>query len=545
MTNVRFMPDIEIPLGDGTVTKADLYLPDDGAAHPVLLARTPYSKVLTVKELDLLNPLRAARRGYAVVIQDCRGRFTSDGDFTPFRDEGCDGAATVAWCAAQSWSDGRVGMWGMSYYGATQLLAAIEAPSALVAIAPVMTPSRYDEGWFFEGGVLRQELAQSWMAIVGAETSRRQAGRGMAAIRAVALGVDSLERDTAQPFGLDQDEIVPFYSDLIARRDDKTWWDSFAVDTRYDRITVPALHVTSWYDIFLEGAIENFVGLRERAANVAARNGQRLVIGPGAHGLLAGFLGEEDYGPAALGGIDMPSRHFRFFDRHFGIGRQNDSIDHGDDRPVSLFLLGTNEWRTFPAWPPLADVLSFFLEGEQPNSIRGDGKLSRSVPASGFEHRFLHDPSRPVATRGGAVLGGPGGFRPGPYDQRPVEARDDVLVYTSEPLDRDLTVIGMVRAEIEATSTASSFDLCLKLVDVDSFGRAVNIADGAQRSEQLTGRCAIEVRIGSVGVVFRAGHRVRIEIAGSNFPRLERNLDGPAVQTIFTGVSRILLPVSA
>jgi len=539
------MPDIEIPLGDGMVTKADLYLPDDGAAHPVLLARTPYSKVLTVKELDLLNPLRAARRGYAVVLQDCRGRFTSDGDFTPFRDEGRDGAATVAWCAAQSWSDGRVGMWGMSYYGATQLLAAVEAPTALVAIAPVMTPSRYDEGWFFEGGVLRQELAQSWMAIVAAETSRRQAGRGMPSIMAVARGVDSLERDAARPFGLDQDEIVPFYSELIARRDDKPWWDSFAVDTRFDRVTVPALHVTSWYDIFLEGAIENFVGLRERAENVGARRGQRLVIGPGGHGLLAGFLGEQDYGPAALGAIDMPTRHYRFFDRHFAVGRQSDSFDDGDDMPVSLFLLGTNEWRTLPAWPPPADVLAFFLAGEEPNSIRGYGKLSRTAPAFGFEHRFLHDPSRPVATRGGALLGGLGALRPGPYDQRPVEARDDVLVYTSEPLDRDLTVIGMVRAELEAASTASSFDLCVKLVDVEPSGRAINIADGVQRSAQVRGRCTIEVRIGSVGVVFRAGHRVRIEVAGSNFPRLERNLDGPAVQFIITGCSRVLLPVSA
>lgn len=544
MTNVRFMPDVEIPLGDGTVSKADLYLPDDGAAHPVLLARTPYSKVLTVKELDLLNPLRAARRGYAVVIQDCRGRFSSNGDFTPFRDEGRDGTAAVEWCAAQSWSDGRVGMWGMSYYGATQLLAAVEAPSALVAIAPVMTPSRYDEGWFFEGGVLRQEFAHSWMAIIGAETSRRQAGRGMGAIRAVALSVDSLERDVARPFGLDQDEIVPFYSELIAHRDDKPWWDSFGVETGYDRVAVPALHVTSWYDVFLEGAIENFVGLRERAATIGARRGQRLVIGPGAHGLLAGFLGEEDYGPAALGGIDMPTRHYRFFDRHFAVGRQDGSLDDGDEMPVSLFLLGANQWRTLPTWPPPADVLAFFLEGGQPNSIRGDGKLSRTVPPSGFEHRFLHDPGRPVATRGGAVLGGPGGLRPGPYDQRPVEARDDVLVYTSEPLERDLTVIGMVRAEIEAASTASSFDLCVKLVDVDPAGRAINIADGVQRSARGNGRCTVEVRIGSVGMVFRAGHRVRIEVAGSNFPRLERNLDGPAVQTIFTGLSRVLLPVS-
>jgi len=213
--------------------------------------------------------------------------------------------------------------------------------------------------------------------------------------------------------------------------------------------------------------------------------------------------------------------------------------------PVSLFLLGTNEWRTLPAWPPPADVLAFFLAGEEPNSIRGYGKLSRTAPAFGFEHRFLHDPSRPVATRGGALLGGLGALRPGPYDQRPVEARDDVLVYTSEPLDRDLTVIGMVRAELEAASTASSFDLCVKLVDVEPSGRAINIADGVQRSAQVRGRCTIEVRIGSVGVVFRAGHRVRIEVAGSNFPRLERNLDGPAVQFIITGCSRVLLPVSA
>lgn len=540
MTGVRFIPDVDIPLADGTLTRADLYLPDDGGTHPVLLARTPYSKVLTVKELELLNPLRAARRGYAVVIQDCRGRFASEGDFTPFRDEAKDGAATIAWCADAPWSDGRVGLWGMSYYGATQLLAAANAPAALKAMAPVMTPSRYDEGWFFEGGVLRQEFAQSWMAIVAGETSRRLGGIHISSIMDVALNKTSLDRDVDQPFGRDQDVVAPFYSDLIAHRDDRAWWDTFAVDQGYEHVNVPGLHITSWYDLFLEGAIENFVGLKARAAMASARRGQRLVIGPGAHGLLAASLGDEDYGPFALG-ADMPSRHYAFFDRHFGLGKSQESPSD-DDLPVSVFLLGSNEWRSLADWPPATDDVSLFIAGDSANSIRGDGRLDRVAPTTRCEHRILHDPRRPVPTLGGTVLGGQGSLRPGPFDQRPVEQRDDVLVYTSAPLQRDLTLIGAVHAEVDAASTASTFDVCVKLVNVEPSGRAINIADGVQRWRGDR-RSVVTVRVGSVGVVFRAGHCVRVEIAASNFPRLERHPSAPAIQSVFAGATRIRLPV--
>lgn len=537
MANVKFIADLDIPLADQTRTKADLYLPDDGEPHPVLLARTPYSKVLTSKELELLNPLRAARRGYAVVIQDCRGRFASEGEFTPFADETEDGAASIAWCARQPWSNGRVGMWGMSYYGATQLLAAVGGPPELVAIAPVMTPSRYDDGWFFEGGVLRLEFAQFWAAIVAAESARRRGGHGVRSIAAVMGALDALDRDTRRPFGADQDEIAPFYTDWIENTANPTWWDRWAIATRFQSIGVPALHVSAWHDIFLEGAIDNYVGMRRFARTDEARQAQRLVIGPGIHGSLAGGA---DSGGGALGGaagVDLPSLHFEFFDRHLALrpSQRQSALDAG----VLAHIINEG-WQALGEWPPRSDVLAWYLDGQQPNSVRGSGTLSHAPPAATIAHNFLHDPSRPVPTCGGATLGAAPAGR---FIQTEIEVREDVLVYTSPPLDEPLKVVGTVRAELDATSTASPFDLCVKLAEVDTSGRSTNVADGVRRTASPSGRSVVEVDVGSIGIVFRPGSRVRIQIAGSNFPRLERTESGPAIHSVFTGRSRVLLPI--
>jgi uncharacterized protein len=538
VTNVRFVPDVPVPLADGLTSRADLYLPEDDLRHPVLLARSPYGKVLTNKELDLLNPLRAARRGYVVVIQDCRGRLSGEGDFTPFVDEGRDGVAAVDWCANQPWSDGRVGLWGMSYFGATQLLAAAEAPPALVAMAPAITASRYDEGWFFEGGVLRQAFAQSWMAILAIETVRRRNGAGRQSVEAVAADTRDLARSVEQPFGPDQEEVAPFYSAMIANRGNPTWWDAFAVNTRYGQVEVPGLHLTCWYDIFLEGTLENYVGLRDGGANEAARSGQKLIVGPGGHGVFQRYFGDQDYGPMAAT-VDIPALHYRFFDEHFGLEKRPRT---GVDQPVTLFLLGLNRWAGFAQWPPVSVAHELFLGGLAPNSRRGDGGLRETPPPASSEHRFLFDPERPVPTQGGALLGMGAGPRPGPFDQVRIEERDDVLVYTSDPLKTDWAVVGAVAAELEVDSTAEVLDICVKLVDVDPAGTAINIADSVTRSS-VSGRHILKVRVGSVGVVFRAGHRIRIQVAGSNFPRLERSPGQAAIHSVFTGQSRLTLPV--
>lgn len=509
-----------VPLRDGTRTRADLYLPDTGHPCPTLLARTPYSKVLTEKELMLLNPLRAARRGYAVVMQDCRGRFGSEGDFRPFFDEAGDGADSIAWCAAQPWSTGRVATWGMSYYGATQLLAASTSPPALAAMAPVATPSRYDAGWFLEGGVLRQDFTDSWVGLLAGESARRAGDRAV-----------------------DLDRHAAWYARVLEHRDDPRWWDPFAPDQHYPAVQVPGLHVTTWFDLFLEGTIANYVGLRSSAGSARARAGQRLVIGPGDHGLFTAALGEQFYGHDWI--PDLPNLHFRFFDRHLRARPDEAPPEPDEADPVSVYVLGADRWCSLPDWPPPARPSVWHLGGADARSLRGDGSLSERVSPPTTPHIVVFDPRGPVPTLGGALLG-LSRHRPGPFDQRVVEARPDVLVYTSPPLAEPLTIMGCVRADVCAHADAASFDLCVKLVDVDPSGRAVNLADGVRRTRSgCRGPDAetVEVEIGSVAVVIGPGHRIRLEIAASNWPRLELNPAGATRITVDPARSRLVLPV--
>lgn len=526
MPGVRFIPSVEIPLRDGTITRADLYVPDGGDRYPTLLSRTPYSRIE-----GIANTLRLARRGYAVVMQDCRGRFGSEGEFHPFLNEGSDGVDSVEWCARQDWCNGEVGMIGASYFGATQLLCAVERPAALAAIAPIMTPSNYGEGWCYEGGVLQQHFVQNWALMLGAETVRRQSGKGAAAIRSYAVDDAAVLRPVEQAFGPEQDSAVPYYTEWLARRDDREWWDSFAIDTRSENVSVPALHVGGWQDLFLEGTLANYTNLRTRAANDEARDAQYLLVGPWVHGTF-----DVGYDRRRKGlELDMDGYQLAFFDHV--LGRK-------DAQPprVRVFVMGRDTWVDLEEWPPPAAPLDLYLAGSSANSVRGDGFLA---PHAGPEARytFLHDPQRPVPTAGGRSFPGPPGFQ-GVASQSEVDVRDDVLVFTSEPVPEEVTAIGLIVAHLDVASTATSFDVCVKIVDVDPTGTTVNVVDSVKRVSRAAGeRGVVDVAVGSTAHAFLPGHRVRMQVSASNFPRLERNTDGPAVQTVFSGASRVRLPL--
>lgn len=571
--------DVPVPMRDGTVLRADVWRPAGPGRFPVLLQRLPYDKSgsLTSQHYAGLEPLRAVGAGYAVVIEDTRGRFASGGTFRPFDQETADGADTVAWAAAQPFCDGRVGMYGASYFGATQLLAAVGRPAALRAIAPHLTAAEYYDGWSYQGGAFQLGFALLWaLTSLAPEELRRRAraGEDTAALESALreLFADPWSAYRRLPL-TDQPAIgalVPAYREWLAHPERDAYWRATAIDDRYDQIAVPALHIGGWYDIFLAGTLRNYAELRKRAAGARARAGQRLIVGPWAHAVPHDTVGEVTFGlDASQAALDLTAAHLRWFDAALADGPL-------DDEPrVRLFVMGVNRWRDEDGWP-LARARSvplYLRSGGRANSLRGDGVLSFEPPAADEPpDAFLYDPRRPVPTVGGSTFL-PGlltGLHAGPRDQRGVEERDDVLVYTTAPLPEDLEVTGPLRLVLHAASSAVDTDWTAKLVDVHPSGRALNLADGILRARYRQGLdapaplepgrpYAFGVDLVATSNVFRAGHRIRVEVTSSNFPRFDRNPNTggavaaareselvPALQRVFHDAARpshLVLPI--
>lgn len=537
--------EVMIPMRDGTLLAADLVTLDDDAARPTLLVRTPYSRAATRAADDTIG---LARLGWAVVVQDVRGRFGSEGTFDPYRQEPADGADTIAWCAEQPWSNGRIATWGPSYVGATQLLAASALPPALGAISPMVTSARYDHGWTFEGGALNLGFIMPWAALMAASDPAVEAG---ALGELMALGED-WDAAFRHPLG---DHPVrhlfpPFDRWLAA--DHGPAFTGAAASEAFEQMDVPGFHVAGWYDVFCEGSLQLWQGLRERSATERARRGQRLVVGPWTHErLFLSMTPEMDFGLRGDGtAADVRGEMLRFL----ASALDGEDVEGG----ARLFVMGANDWIDVEEWPPPSSPTPYWLTSVQgANSDAGDGVLVREASEAEGADRFRYDPEDPVPTRGGRTLG-PYLPMSGPVDQRPVEVRDDVLVYTSDILSLDLTVVGTIRATIGFSTSGRSADVTVKVVDVHPDGRALNVVDSIRRLAFVPGQPqAVEVEVGSTAMCFRAGHRIRVEISSSNFPRFDRNpstgvhagdataLEG-ADQTVVLGgplASVIVLPV--
>ena len=525
---------------DGTILRADVWRSDDDERHPVLLQRSPYGKSPgQVSIVDAgLDPLRAVEHGYAVVLQDTRGRFASDGEFDPFRHEGADGADSIAWAAAQPWSDGSVGMYGGSYFGATQLLAAAEEPPALRAITPVVTASEYYEGWTYQGGAFQLGFVLFWTlsALAPVEILRRPPAErpGLQALLAELLADPW---STYRRLPLDDlgglEELVPYYREWLEHDTRDEWWRETAPNEHYGSVAVPALHMGGWYDIFSAGTIENFVRLRAEAATEEARRGQGLLMGPWAHASYGDIIGDLEFGPeAAWDSFDTTAWHLAWFDETLR------GLESGDAAPVRVFLMGANAWLEESEWPPAGvEQQGWHLHSRgSAGTSAGDGALSRVPPDDQEPDVFTYDPADPVPTHGGATLipGCTVGLHTGALDQRELEQRADVLVYTSEPLQTDLDVIGSVEAVLHVSTSGADTDFTAKLVDVHPDGRAYLICDGIRalrhrdsldrRSRVRPGETyELTVALGPTANRFRRSHRIRLEVSSSNFPRFARN----------------------
>jgi putative CocE/NonD family hydrolase len=455
--------DVPVEMRDGTVLRADIYRPESAEPAPVLLQRTPYDKGVPRISSLLLNPVRAASAGYVVMVQDVRGRFASDGEFYTFRHEPDDGYDSIAWAAAQPWSTGKVGMFGLSYVGATQWLAAMTTPPALGAMVPVVTASDYHEGWTYQGGAFELGFNASWTLsnlALATLVKRQKAGETFPdGFRERYFGlVDDMcrafETLPLQDLPMLQDHnLAPYYDDWLQHPTDDAYWQQWNIEAHHPQITVPALNVGGWYDIFLGGTIRNYLGMRQRGGSPEARQFQQLLIGPWKHGLpLNSVTGDVSFGIMAESfAFDLEGVQLRWYD-HWLKG-----IDNGvrQDAPVRLFVMGENVWREESEWPlARTQYTPYYLHSRgKANSLNGDGRLSPEAPGPEQPDRFLYDPRHPVPTRGGPLCCWPGALPQGAYDQTEVERREDVLVYTTLPLTQDVEVTGPVAVTLYAASS--------------------------------------------------------------------------------------------
>jgi len=515
---------VPVKMRDGVVLRADIFRPQAEGKFPVLLTRTPYDKR---GEADFGQ--QAARHGYIVVAQDVRGRYTSEGEWYTFKHESQDGYDTVEWAAALPYANGKVGMFGGSYVGATQMLTAIAAPPHLAGILPVVTASNYHENWTYQGGAFEQWFDQSWTTGLAENTFDRRMVKNSYATR-WDMGLPLAEYpllELGTPAGL-----ADYYLDWLAHPSYDDYWKAWSIEENFSQIQVPALHVAAWYDIFQDGSLRNYLGIKAHGGSEAARNGQRLLVMVGGHAGGGPKIGEVDFGKDSV--VDEEALILRWYD-YLLKGVDNGM---GSEKPVKIFVIGKNVWRQEDGWPlGRAKETRYYLHSAgHANTLGGDGTLSTAAPSTEAADKYVYDPADPVPTRGGPLCCDATHQPPGAYDQRPVENRDDVLVYTTPAFKQDTEVTGPVSLELYASSSAVDTDFTGKVVDVWPNGYAQNLTEGILRARYRDSREKAEfmdpgdvyklrLELWSTSNVFEAGHKLRLEISSSNFPRFDRNLN--------------------
>ena len=521
--------DSEVRMRDGTFLKADVYSPTDKGSYPVLLQRTPYDKR---DQVDFA--LKAAARGYVVVIQDVRGRFSSDGEWYPFKHESQDGYDSVEWAAALPFSNGKVGMFGASYVGATQLLAAVSRPPHLAGLCPMETASDYYEGWTYEGGALQQWFDETWTSNLSRDTlvrTVREDSNPIELSRLLPLSTYTpLRIRTSDDFAR---KSTPYFFDWLSHPTYDDYWKQWSIQERYEQIQVPVLTVAAWYDIFLGGSLRNYIGLETKAGTKAARETQRLIIAIGGHAGQGRKIGDFDFGAEAAD-FDERQITLEWYD-YLLRGIEN---RFSKQKRVRIFVMGANQWREEDEWPPArAKRTRYYLHSSGgANSLAGNGELSLQVPTTEKPDQYTYDPLDPVATIGGPLCCNNRDLAGGPRDQRRVEARNDVLVYTTSALRENLEVTGPVSVDLYVSSSAVDTDFTAKLVDVWPDGLVQNLSDGVVRGRYRDSRTSstpltpgevyqLTIDLHSTSNVFQKGHRIRLEISSSNFPRFDRNLN--------------------
>jgi hypothetical protein len=531
---------VPIPMRDGVILRATVLRPRAGDRFPVLVYRTPYGQAAAVENYSTFAA--AVKRGYAVVAQDVRGRYLSDGEFDPYRQEGRDGFDTIEWAAAQPWSTGAVGTFGLSYPGAVQWLAAVESPPHLRAMVPAMTFSRPTNFWYAGGVADLSWPAWIWLNIAP-DVRRRRGTPGPTTAAEARAGWGKLGTEIANRLPIvevpELAAIAPWFQEWYRHPPDDPWWDWADLTTKYGRVSAAVLNLSGWHDDNYgpEGALTNHLGLvAARAAEPDSRS--RLVLGPWVHGVSGindrspgAKSGERVFGAAA--GLDYDEEILGFMDHHVR------GIPGRDPPAVRVFVMGENVWRTADRWPLLGTrAATLHLDGGGEGGHGGPsgggggsvGRLSWDPVDRDGRREIRSDPGSPVID--------PFADRPGAHDYRALSDRADVFSYQTAPLDRDLRVIGRIEARLAIETEAPSVDVWVKLLDVAPDGTAWNVMSaGLDVQRSTTGADAGRrrtVTLGNLmtGNLFRRGHRIRIVVMTSFMPNFARNPQTGLPETI-------------
>jgi putative CocE/NonD family hydrolase len=518
---------VRVPMHDGVRLDTNVFHPAAASRYPTILIRTPYGKGpdLPAGYLPFVD------QGYAVALQDVRGRYDSQGAFDPLNQEGPDGYDTLNWIAAQNWSDGKVGMTGGSYLGMAQWQVAVLNNPHLKAIFPVVSGcDDYLDRFYSPGGGTKLGHRLLWFSLnlTPPGVPRPKFGDY----------IGHLPLRTADRAATTQ--TLSVYQTILNHPTYDSFWKALSIRDKIDRVKVPVFSVGGWYDNYVEGDLQAFAALH-KAGKADTRH--RIIIGPWAHDMSNPFPG---IGFGNDSASPIRSYQLEWFD-HWLKGVPEDRARHEletwhrtrgevDEAPVHLFVMGVNRWRDEPDWPlARARYTPLYLAGKgHANTLSGDGALNWTVEKKAKPDQFTYDPRDPAPTMGGAVCCDPKIFPWGPMDQRPVEKRKDVLFYTGEALRRDLEVTGPIKVVLYVSSSAPDTDFTAKLIDVFPDGEARNLTDGMLRLRYRHGLDRVElaapgvvypltIDAGVTSNVFLAGHRIRVEISSSNFPRFDRN----------------------
>lgn len=509
-TPIVFEANVMVPMRDGVKLAANVWRPQAEGRYPVILMRSPYGKM----DENWGEAKRYTEAGYVMVTQDCRGRGQSEGVWDPFAYDVEDGFDTQEWVGQQPWCNGKIGTAGGSYVGWTQWAAAAKPSPYLQAMVPVVPfENAYEVA--YDGGAMQLGLLMGWGALVGG-----------ADVKPERL-IEIFQHLPLNTFGDQFAKKIFYLNDWVAHPTYDDYWQRRSIDHQFAEVTVPILNIGGWYDIFSKPTLEMAAQVRAQSRVREVRRNQVVVIGPWAHGVGGQKVGELDFGAAAR--FNTAEWQFKWFE--FWLKGHETGVQ--DWPAYYLFVMGENQWRGENEWPlKRTQYTSYYLHsGGQANSLNGDGRLDTIVPKQEPADVFTYDGENPVPTTGGNnLIGAPAG----PFDQTTVEQRNDVLVYSTAPLEQDVEVTGPVKLILHAASSARDTDFTAKLVDVHPDGKAYNLCDGiirarhrhgAAQSELLTpGQVErFEIDLWVTSNLFKRGHRIRLEVSSSNFPRFDRN----------------------
>ena len=524
--------DQKVPMRDGVMLSADVFLPRAPGPFPTILLRTPYESSWT---RWIKWAIWWAKRGYAAVSQDCRGRYESEGTFYAYSQDGPDSYDTLEWLADQSWCNGKIGTWGRSYGGLYQwLLAPLNSPH-LTCMAPHVIMDDYFSDYHYVGGAF--QLTLSLMAAICFTTSIPTVQEGSGEFFSNSRFLRSLPL-------IDMDiraigKKIPFWRDWLEHPTYDDYWKALTTTDKYSSIDAPIFQQCGWYDAYPGSTFRNWRGMTERGKSEKTRRSQKVLMGPWSHSEpTSSRMGDIDFGPSAY--VQVPEEELRWYDYWLK------GIDNGvmDEPPLRIFVMGANEWRFEQEWPlARTQYTPYYLHSNgHANTLYGDGTLSLEPAGAEPNDRYDYDPQRPVPSIGGNnstqvfTEWAEEPIVPGPVDQRPIERRDDVLVYTSSALEQDLEITGPIELVLYAASSARDTDFTVKLVDVFPNGYAMNVSEGIIRARYRNGYEQMDllepgevqrydIRLYPTSNVFKIRHRIRLDISSSNFPRFSRNLN--------------------